>query len=241
MTRKLILFITVLLSIVGCHLTAIPSAELQGNSNQAIAVEMAQNPPESPPIQVYSPVQEREKLVDIRDINPNIKLDIRYATTQNFLKRKLYSVPRCLLRADVAQSLSKVQQDIEGMGLGLKVFDCYRPWSVTKQMWEILPDNRYVANPQRGSRHNRGAAVDLTLVDLRNGKELEMPTDFDDFTDKAARDYPHNSPQVRRNSDLLEYKMKQYGFSSLITEWWHFDAVGWNQYSLLDVQLDRVP
>ncbi|MEB3278316.1 MAG: M15 family metallopeptidase [Lyngbya sp.] len=206
-----------------------------------MAVQMAQNQSIPPFIQAYSQVQDWERLVDIRDVNPNIKPDIRYATTNNFLKRKLYSVPRCLLRADVAKSLSNVQQDLEEMGLGLKVFDCYRPWSVTKQMWEILPDNRYVANPQRGSRHNRGAAVDLTLVDLRTGEELKMPTDFDDFTEKAARDYYYHSPEVRRNSNLLEYKMKQYGFKSLITEWWHFDAGDWQQYSLLNVELDRVP
>lgn len=114
MTRKFILFITVLLSIVGCHLTAIPSAELQGNSNQAIAVEMAQNPPESPPIQVYSPVQEREKLVDIRDINPNIKQDIRYATTQNFLKRNsiLFLVVCCgLMLHNPSQKCSKISKE----------------------------------------------------------------------------------------------------------------------------------
>lgn len=241
MTRTFILFFTVLLSIVGYHLTAVPPAELQVNSEPAIAVEMAQTPDNPPFIQAYSQVLDGERLVDIHKINPNIKLDIRYATTNNFLQRKLYSVPRCLLRADVAQSLSNVQQDLEEMGLGLKVFDCYRPWSVTKQMWEILPDGRYVANPERGSRHNRGAAVDLTLVDLRTGEELKMPTDFDDFTEKAARDYYYNSPEVRRNSNLLEYKMKQYGFESLITEWWHFDAADWDQYSLLNVQLDRVP
>ena len=241
MARKFFLFFTVLFSIVGCHLTAIPPAELRVNSEPANAVEMARVQSDPSFIQAYSQVEDGEELVDIGDINPNIKLDIRYATTNNFLRQKLYSVPRCLLRIDVAESLSNVQQDLEEMGLGLKVFDCYRPWSVTKQMWDILPDNRYVANPERGSRHNRGAAVDLTLVDLRTGEELKMPTDFDDFTDKAARDYYYNTPEVRRNSNLLEYKMKRYGFDSLITEWWHFDAAGWDQYSLLNVRLDRVP
>ncbi|VXD21124.1 putative peptidase [Planktothrix serta PCC 8927] len=200
-------------------------------------------PSASPPplvVQDYNQVPEAEKLVDIRSVNLNIRLDIRYATTNNFLNKKIYAVPRCLLRYDVAQRLSRVQQDLEQMGLGLKVYDCYRPLSVTRQMWEILPDSRYVANPARGSRHNRGAAVDLTLVDLRTGAELEMPTDFDDFTDKAARDYPGNSPQVRRNSDLLAVKMKQQGFISLITEWWHFDAPGWDQYGLLDIPLENI-
>lgn len=197
----------------------------------------------SPPplvIQDYNQVREADKLVDIKSVNPNIRHDIRYATTNNFLKKKIYAVPRCLLRSDVAQRLSRVQQDLEEMGLGLKVYDCYRPLSVTRQMWAILPDTRYVANPVRGSRHNRGAAVDLTLVDLRTGVELEMPTAFDDFTNKAARDYTGNSPQVRRNSDLLAAKMKQQGFISLITEWWHFDAPGWDKYGLLDVPLQNI-
>ncbi|MFY7821408.1 MAG: M15 family metallopeptidase, partial [Planktothrix agardhii] len=170
------------------------------------------SPPASPPplvIQDYNQVPETDKLVDIKSVNLNIRHDIRYATTNNFLKKKIYSVPRCLLRSDVAQRLSRVQQDLEQMGLGLKVYDCYRPLSVTRQMWAILPDTRYVANPAKGSRHNRGAAVDLTLVDLHTGAELEMPTAFDDFTDKAARAYPGNSPQVRRNSDLLAVKMKK--------------------------------
>lgn len=192
------------------------------------------------PVQSYSQVPDWARLVDIQDINPNIRLDIRYATDNNFLERQLYSVPRCLLRREVAEKLSRVQQDVEQMGLGLKVFDCYRPLSVTKQMWEALPDPRFVANPERGSRHNRGAAVDLTLVDLKTGKELPMPTEFDDFTEQAARDYPGNEPQVRRNSDLLSYKMERHGFEPLITEWWHFDSVGWQKFSILDVDLAKV-
>lgn len=212
------------------------------NCNPVLAKNLTP-PPASPPplvIQDYNQVPNTDKLVDIKSVNPNIRHDIRYATTNNFLKKKLYAVPRCFLRSDVAQRLSRVQKDLEEMGLGLKVYDCYRPLSVTRQMWEILPDTRYVANPVRGSRHNRGAAVDLTLVDLRTGAELQMPTDFDDFTDKAARDYTGNSPQVRRNSDLLAAKMKQQGFISLITEWWHFDAPGWDKYGLLDVPLQNI-
>lgn len=189
----------------------------------------------------YSNISQANRLVDIGSVNPNIRLDIRYATPNNFLKRTLYPVPRCLLRLPFAQRLSKVQEDLEQMGLGLMVYDCYRPWSVTRDMWEILPDSRYVGNPARGSRHNRGAAVDLTLVDFRTSQPLEMPTDFDDFTEKAARDYQGNPPQVRRNSDLLEFKMKKHGFEPLITEWWHFDAKGWENYALLNIGVDQVP
>ncbi|NEP46309.1 MAG: M15 family metallopeptidase, partial [Okeania sp. SIO2H7] len=188
-----------------------------------------------------SDIPEEARLVDIKTINPNIVLDIRYATTNNFLEEQLYPVAKCALRKEVAEQLSKVQIDLEEIGLGLKVFDCYRPLSVTKKMWEVLPDSRYVANPARGSRHNRGAAVDVSLVDLKTGMELEMPTDFDDFSEKAWRDYDGNELEVKKNSNLLASMMKKHGFESLITEWWHFDFEGWEKFSILDVSLDEIP
>ena len=183
----------------------------------------------------------RARLVDLQSVNRNIKLDIRYATTNNFLKRKLYPEARCILRAGVAQKLSRVQEDLQARGLGLKVFDCYRPLSVTKQMWEVLPDARYVANPARGSRHNRGAAVDITLVD-RNGKELEMPTTFDDFTERAGRNYQGTdvSEQARKNSQLLEDVMRKHGFAPISSEWWHFDATDWENFAILDVAFGAI-
>ena len=180
------------------------------------------------------------RLVDIRTVNRNIRLDIRYATTNNFLKRKLYPISKCALRSSVAQKLALVQTDLEKIGLGLKVYDCYRPFSVTKQMWEVLPDPNYVANPARGSRHNRGAAVDLTLVD-RTGKELEMPTPFDDFTAKAHRDYAGGSAQSRKNRQLLEDAMKKQGFIGITTEWWHFDSEDWQKFAILDIPLGAIP
>jgi D-alanyl-D-alanine dipeptidase len=180
------------------------------------------------------------RLIDIRAVNPKIALDIRYATTNNFLKRQLYPVARCVLRGAAARRLSQVQQELEKKGLGLKVYDCYRPLSVQKLMWQIKPDPNYVANPAKGSRHNRGAAVDLTLVD-RNGKELEMPTGFDDFTERAHRDYRGASAQAKKNSKLLEDVMSKYGFIPLETEWWHFDAPGWEDYAILDVKFGEIP
>jgi D-alanyl-D-alanine dipeptidase len=180
------------------------------------------------------------RLIDIRTVNPKIALDIRYATTNNFLKRQLYPVARCVLRGAAARRLSQVQQELEKKGLGLKVYDCYRPLSVQKLMWQIKPDPNYVANPAKGSRHNRGAAVDLTLVD-RNGKELEMPTGFDDFTERAHRDYNGASTQAKKNRQLLEDVMSKYGFIPLETEWWHFDAPGWENYAILDVKFGEIP
>ncbi len=180
------------------------------------------------------------RMVDIRSINRNIRLDMRYATTNNFLNKKVYPVAKCALRAEVAENLSKVQQELETMGLGLKVYDCYRPLSVQRQMWAIMPDSRYVANPAKGSRHNRGSAVDVTLVD-RYGKELEMPSEFDDFSERAYRDYQGSSAEAQRHIKLLEEVMQKHGFTSIITEWWHFDAVGWQKFSILDISFRVIP
>lgn len=181
-----------------------------------------------------------EKLIDIQKVNPKIRLDIRYATNNNFVGEKLYSSPRCLLRYSVAQRLSKVQQNLEKIGLGLKVYDCYRPLSVTRIMWEKAPDSNYVANPAKGSRHNRGSSVDLTLVN-RNGKELEMPTNFDDFTEKAHGNYQGGSYQSRSNRQLLKKVMIAQRFIPLSTEWWHFDAEDWQKFSLLDIPFEKIP
>ena len=145
-----------------------------------------------------------------------------------------------MLRGAAAKILSQVQDDLAKRGLGLKVYDCYRPLSVQKQMWEIMPDPNYVADPAKGSRHNRGAAVDLTLVD-RNGKELEMPSGFDDFTERAYRDYTGASSQAKKNRQLLEDAMNKYGFIPLATEWWHFDAPGWEKFTILDVPFGAIP
>jgi zinc D-Ala-D-Ala dipeptidase len=179
------------------------------------------------------------QLVDLPTIAPNIRLDLRYATTNNFLKRAVYSQARCLLRQPIAEKLAKVQADLATQGFGLKVFDCYRPLSVQKQMWAILPDDRYVANPANGSRHNRGAAVDVALVD-RAGKDLEMPSAFDDFSDRANSDYPKVTAAARKHRYLLAQAMQRQGFTPLITEWWHFDGPGWQNFGLLDVPFGAV-
>lgn len=180
---------------------------------------------------------DQAQLVDLHIINSGIRLDIRYATANNFLHRPLYKQPRCLLRAIVAEQLSQVQADLEAEGLGLKVYDCYRPLSVQKQMWKLVPDNRFVANPANGSRHNRGSAVDVTLVD-RVGNELVMPTVFDDFTERAATDYNGASPLAKQNRQRLKDAMLKHGFTPIQTEWWHFDAANWAQFPVLDVPLE---
>lgn len=125
------------------------------------------------------------------------------------------------------------------MGLGLKVFDGYRPWSVQKKMWAVYPQPDYVADPAKGSRHNRGAAVDLTLIKL-DGTELQMPTGFDDFTDKAHRDYMDLPPEAIKNRELLQRVMEEHHFHGLKTEWWHFDLEHAGQYDILDVDYSKI-
>ena len=176
------------------------------------------------------------RLIDIKTIAPDIVLDMRYATSNNFLKSPVYPVARCLLRAPVAEALKRVQADLVTQGLGVKLFDCYRPLSVQRAMWKILPDSNYVANPVKGSRHNRGAAVDLTLVDGM-GKELEMPTDFDDFSENAFPDSPTMTAAARRNVDILTIAMEKQGYTSISTEWWHFDGPNWRRYGVLNQSL----
>jgi len=178
-------------------------------------------------------------LVDVKRMIPGIVLDIRYATTNNFTGQKLYPVARCCLRREAALNLKAVQKELHAMGLGLKVFDGYRPLSVQKKMWAIFPQPGYVADPAKGSRHNRGAAVDLTLV-RRDGTDLPMPTPFDDFTEKAHRDYLDLPADRIKNRELLEQVMEKHHFRGLITEWWHFDLNHAKQYEILDIDYSQI-
>lgn len=184
-------------------------------------------------------------LVEPTRMDASLLLDIRYATANNFTGKQVYPSARCYLRQDIAGRLVKVQKLLHRQGLGLKVYDCYRPFSVQEQFWRIMPDERYVLEPVRkdgqmvkSSRHNRGAAVDVTLVD-RKGRELPMPTEFDDFTEKAHRNSVTASPEASNNSRILEKAMVSQGFDPLPTEWWHFDGPGWQEYPPLDLPLPQ--
>ncbi len=171
--------------------------------------------------------------VEIIKLNPHIRLDIRYATPNNFLHQTVYPQARCFLRHDAAMAIDAVQKELETIGLGLKIFDGYRPLSVQKKMWQIMPDAHYVANPAKGSRHNRGMAVDLTLVDAE-GDALPMPTGFDSFKKEAHQDYFNLPPEILRNRWILRTVMEKHGFSPIRTEWWHYDFKGWEKYRVLD-------
>ena len=179
-----------------------------------------------------------KRLVDVASI-PGVRVDVRYATDDNFMKRQLYPVARAWLRAPAAAALRAVQEDLEKQGLGLKVWDAYRPYRVTEAMWEPIKDPDYVADPAKGSRHNRGAAIDVTLVD-RNGYELQMPTGYDDFSPRAAHDSTDVSRQALINRKTLREVMERHGFDPLPSEWWHYDFRGWEKFELMDVGLDAL-
>jgi D-alanyl-D-alanine dipeptidase len=180
------------------------------------------------------------ELIDAKKYDFSLVLDIKYATQDNFTHQVVYPESRCLLRRAVAEALARVQSSLRVQGFKLKVFDCYRPLSVQKKFWQLVPDERYVADPKKGSRHNRGAAVDLTLLDLE-GREVEMPTAYDNFTEKAHRNYKKLPKKAIQNRTLLEKAMEKEGFAGLDTEWWHFDFKGWEAYPIEDIQFSEVP
>lgn len=179
------------------------------------------------------------ELVELEKVIPGIQLDIRYATPDNFTGKTVYPVARCFLVKGAALALGRVQAELQKQGYGLKVFDGYRPLSVQRAFWEILPDPRYVADPAKGSRHNRGYAVDLTLVDAA-GRDVPMPTEYDDFTERAHRGYMDLPQEAIANRDRLERAMKRHGFIPFPTEWWHFDYRGYEGKPNLDVPLESL-
>jgi len=181
-----------------------------------------------------------KRLVDVQQRVPGIVTDVRYATSDNFMHQQLYPVAVVFLRRPPAEALRDVQADLATRGLGLKVFDGYRPYRVTVRMWEPIRNPDFVADPAMGSRHNRGAAVDLTIIDRATGRELTMPTPYDDFTVRARQDYAELPAEVIANRALLRDVMTRHGFDPLPTEWWHFDYRGWQKFELMDVPLEEL-
>lgn len=170
--------------------------------------------------------------VQLNTISTSFKYDFRYATENNFLKEKVYECQICLLRKEVATALNKANIEFQKFGYTICLFDCYRPLDVQKKMWEIYPDGRYVANPHKnGSIHNRGGAVDVTLVDT-NGIQLDMGTDFDHFGKKAHHDYKELPDTVLANRIFLAETLEKHGFARLSTEWWHYNFGSSKKYPL---------
>ena len=160
--------------------------------------------------------------VRLKDLSSDFVYELKYATPDNFLKQAVYDCGECYLRKSTAEALVKANKAFIQLGYRIKLFDCYRPLSVQKKMWKILPGTHYVANPAKGSKHNRGAAVDLTLVDAQ-GKELNMGTPFDFFGKEAHHTYTEHSKEVLENRKLLKETLDKYNFKSIYSEWWHYE------------------
>lgn len=179
-------------------------------------------------------------LVDLARFDPRLRLDIRYATPANFMGRTLYPVARAVAQRPVAEALSRVQTRAEAAGYGLLIFDAYRPWRITKAMWEQTPPDKreFVADPRTGSRHNRGCSIDLSLH--RGGVEVTMPSPYDDFTAAAYRSNTAAPAETLGASRMLENWMIDAGFVPLANEWWHYDWAEWRRYPIMDVPLEVV-
>ena len=182
-----------------------------------------------------------KQMVDVKKRIPLLVLDLRYASTNNFMKEKLYpAITTTWLRKPAADSLFKIQIQLNEMGLGLKIFDAYRPYSITEKMWEPVQDDRYAADPKKGSGHNRGISVDLTLVNLKTGEELDMGTGFDNFSDTAHHTFTNLPEDILQNRLLLKKIMEQHGFKALDTEWWHYSLPNAKDFELLDIDFKKL-
>jgi len=165
---------------------------------------------------------QQSDFVRLKDLSPDFVYELKYATPDNFLKQAVYDCGECYLRKSTAEALVKANEAFKQLGYRIKLFDCYRPLSVQKKMWKILPGTHYVANPAKGSKHNRGAAVDLTLVDAQD-KELNMGTPFDFFGKEAHHTYTEHSKEVLENRKLLKETLDKFNFKSIYSEWWHYE------------------
>jgi zinc D-Ala-D-Ala dipeptidase len=181
-----------------------------------------------------------KELVDLEKYIPGVVLDIRYATPNNFTKERIYDRAKAYARKPVADALKKIQAELNKDGLGIKIFDAYRPYKATVKFYEIYRDTTYVASPYRGSRHNRACALDLTLINLATGEELKMPTGYDSFRKEAWPSAPVADPAVRKNRQRLIQAMEKYGFRVNPSEWWHFDFIGWKSFEVMDVDFDEL-
>ena len=178
-------------------------------------------------------------LVEANRIDPAIRLDIRYATERNFTGHALYPEPRAYLQRPAALALARVNQALLAQGYGLLIYDAYRPWSVTQALWNAASEEQrrigFVANPKTGSKHNRGCAVDVGLYETKTGREVAMPSGYDEFSERAHPDYSGGPSSARQNRDLLRQAMEQEGYSVDPNEWWHFNHKDWREYPLLDI------
>lgn len=173
-------------------------------------------------------------LADLTEIDPRLTLDIVYATSDNFAREQVYNLAKAFMQRPAAEALKRVHDKLIPKGFGLLIYDGYRPWFVTKKFWDITPEihKEFVADPATGSRHNRGCAVDLSLIDLSTGNPVEMPSGYDEFTERAYPSYTGGSEKSRFHRDLLREAMEAEGFTVMQSEWWHFDYPNWKRYKI---------
>jgi D-alanyl-D-alanine dipeptidase len=228
-----------------------PSAWLPGTANprrstgfitalalilSCAALSLAQGPPKEP-----GPFRDPD-LVEIVKLDPTINLDIRYATSNNFLGRPVYKEARAFLQRPAAEALARVNKALRTKGYGLIIHDGYRPWSVTRLFWDATPDDKkqFVADPSQGSRHNRGCAVDLSMFNVRTGKTVTMPSGYDEMTERSHINYRGGLAKSRRLRDMLKAAMEAEGFQVYEPEWWHYDYKDWKEYPILDVAFSDI-
>lgn len=204
--------------------------------NELLEEARAATPPQEP-----GPLRMPE-LVELTTLDPTIKLDIRYATTNNFLSTIFYSLPRAFMQRPAAEAVVRAHRKLKKLGYGLLIHDAYRPWYVTKVFWDATPNDKkiFVADPAKGSRHNRGAAVDLTLYDLKTGGPVQMVGTYDETTDRSYPDYPGGTSLQRWHRKLLRDEMESEGFIVYEAEWWHFDFMNWQRYPIMNLPFDRI-
>ncbi|MBS1564174.1 MAG: M15 family metallopeptidase [Bacteroidetes bacterium] len=178
-----------------------------------------------------------KQMVDIKAVAPSILLDLRYASNNNFMRRPMYPgrTTTTYFRLPVALALRDVQKELGAKGMGLKIFDGYRPYYVTEKFWELVMNEKYVADPKKGSGHNRGTAVDLTIITLADKKNIPMPTDFDNFTDTAHHSFMQLPFLLMENRKMLADIMEKHGFKKMDTEWWHYTWADDQKYEVMDI------
>lgn len=181
-------------------------------------------------------------LIELKKLSRSIKLDIRYATSDNFVGRPVYPEARAFLQRPAAEALVRVHKQLKEKKLGIMVFDAYRPWTITKLFWDVVREDqrKFVADPAKGSKHNRGCAVDITIYDRRTGKPVPMPSGYDEFTERASPDYTGGTDEERANRDLLRTLMEAEGFTVNDSEWWHFDYNTWKDYAIYDIAFSDI-
>ena len=181
-------------------------------------------------------------LVELVKLDPTIKLDIRYAKTNNFLGKPVYKEERAFLQRPAAESLLKAHRELRQHGYGLLIHDGYRPWAITKLFWDMTSgyQREFVADPKTGSKHNRGCAVDLTMYDLKTGQAVQMPGDYDEMSPRSYPDYTGGTAEQRTRRDLLRKVMESHDFTVEPNEWWHFNYKDWKEYPILDIAFSTI-